>query len=883
MRRGLHPLLTSVRAWFATPGRERNRCYVPALEQLEGRNLLAATVIALDAAGTGFTTGGIGATENQFEFLATVNGRISILMHPEIERMHGELASGTPITVVDSETIFPTFGIPLASQLKSSQDALLQLDVVAGQTYQFYAAVPGLVGLTRYDYGGKVGPYRLYLSTETADFSATAPKMLELDSSGFGLQLGTLETPDDQDLFAFTATATGQAFVRVGGGDEQEFVIAVTRGQTYAVLVTGNGPYALTIHNFADDFPDDKVKNVKLNAQGFASRAGRINGGRVNSADDVDVFRFTAAKSGLMTLTLDDDWWRFTGDLSVSSDQPVAVTYDFTGPQNQFTEFPRVLQFQVEEGVQYTIQVSGTASGAQPRFFAGNPPEPGTFEDLSADYLLTFSMTEDDFADIPNQGHAIGLDAIIPEGVAGSQSGRIDTPGDQDRFKFTAAEDGYVIVALNAALGTELQGRLTTDAPAVDIALGPLSSTSTRTWIDADGKGVFTKVGNAALSRDHYVVIQVEAGQTYEFVVAADLGTIGDYTVALAAFSAATPQVNYSYSNSADDGLSFEIPAPGLSSPQVLLTIIIGLPGKPELPLGSSGGTNARLAVFSLPAAYPGAPTVTVPSGPATAAGNSLLTTLLTVAARDNAVSSSENVVAALGTNGLASSFLASLVVGVIAPGGGGGGGDAATPIGGAEFGDRSGKGVRVAGTVFEDLDGNGSRDAGEAGVAGETLVLESLRDGQYVVVETAVTDAQGAYTFANVPAGEYRVRRLAQPGSGAKLTTPASQPVKVTGDGKPTPLNFGKPARRGRTSLDHPEPALGGTAAQVTWHEEADIAPELEQVFKEWRDLDEPDASSSAWWLGVLPLATAVALMQGGATKPGPSLRSGRVPSGRA
>lgn len=807
---------------------------------------MAATVIQLDALGAGFATGETRPTENQFEFQATVTGRISILMHPEIERMHGELATGTPLTGFPPDGKFPTIGRPLVSQLKSSEDSLLQFDVEAGQTYQFYAAVPGQAGLTQFDYGGNLGPYRLYLFTETSDFSATTPHVIQLDSSGFGLQMGTLETPDDKDLFAFTASVTGQAFVRVGGGAEQEFVIDVTQGQTYGVLVSGDGPYVISIHAFADDFPDAAVATIALDAAGAGSLAGRINGGRVNSLDDIDVFRFTAPKTGIMTVTLADDWWRFTGQLSVSPVASEAVTYDFTGPQNRFTEFPRVLQFHVDEGVQYTVQVSGTASGAQPRFFAGNPPDAGTFEDLSANYVLSFSIVEDDFVDTLGQGHAINFDEVILQGVAGSQQGSIETPNDRDRFSFTAPDDGYVIVALNAALGTEMQGRLTSATPLADIILAGLASN--RTVIEANGKGVFTKVGNAALSRDHYVVIQVEKDQTYEFVVSADLETIGDYTVTLALYNAPVSQANYSYSSSADDGLSFEIPAPNLSSPQIKLRIIIGEPAKPELALSSSGSTNTRLVVFPLTSTNPGTTTttVTVPTGQATGT-NPLIASLLIVAARDNNVRSSDPaVVAALGAPEVSATLLASLLISTIGPANGG---DDMAPL--------------IGGTVFDDANGNGRQDAEEAGAAGEVVVLEALKGGQYVVVGTALTDAKGTYTFSEVPAGDYRVRRIAQAGSGPNLTTPVSYPIKITGDSKPRKFHFGKGNGRAKTLLPR--------APRVYLVEELPPTPEgaaqtLGRVFQDGDDgtsrrHEDLDDAPAEWWLGLLPLVPAAVL----------------------
>lgn len=80
-----------------------------------------------------------------------------------------------------------------------------------------------------------------------------------------------------------------------------------------------------------------------------------------------------------------------------------------------------------------------------------------------------------------------------------------------------------------------------------------------------------------------------------------------------------------------------------------------------------------------------------------------------------------------------------------------------------------------ITGTVFADLNGNGSQDPGESGIAGVTVYLDSLHNGQFSAFSdrSAVTDANGHYTIANLPVGSYTVREAAVPGS-VNLTTPA-------------------------------------------------------------------------------------------------------------
>ncbi len=66
---------------------------------------------------------------------------------------------------------------------------------------------------------------------------------------------------------------------------------------------------------------------------------------------------------------------------------------------------------------------------------------------------------------------------------------------------------------------------------------------------------------------------------------------------------------------------------------------------------------------------------------------------------------------------------------------------------------------ITLAGTVYEDIDLDNRRDAGETGLAGVTLALYEWNGSQYVATgKTAVTDAAGNYQFKDVLPGKYRV-----------------------------------------------------------------------------------------------------------------------------
>ena len=81
-----------------------------------------------------------------------------------------------------------------------------------------------------------------------------------------------------------------------------------------------------------------------------------------------------------------------------------------------------------------------------------------------------------------------------------------------------------------------------------------------------------------------------------------------------------------------------------------------------------------------------------------------------------------------------------------------------------------------LSGTVYADVNGNGLRDAGEPGLAGVTALLDS---GPGSATQTAVTAADGSYTFASVPAGPATVTVL--PAAGTSAVGATTSTVTVT------------------------------------------------------------------------------------------------------
>lgn len=67
-----------------------------------------------------------------------------------------------------------------------------------------------------------------------------------------------------------------------------------------------------------------------------------------------------------------------------------------------------------------------------------------------------------------------------------------------------------------------------------------------------------------------------------------------------------------------------------------------------------------------------------------------------------------------------------------------------------------------ISGTKFNDANGNGLLDSGEAGVAGVTIHLSS---GSGTALASTVTDASGAFSFSNLAAGSYALAEDLPPG----------------------------------------------------------------------------------------------------------------------
>ena len=133
-----------------------------------------------------------------------------------------------------------------------------------------------------------------------------------------------------------------------------------------------------------------------------------------------------------------------------------------------------------------------------------------------------------------------------------------------------------------------------------------------------------------------------------------------------------------------------------------------------------------------------------------------------------------------------------------------------------------------ICGFKYEDKNGNGMQDPGEALLPGWTMLL---LDAAGNVVATAVTDADGQYCFTGVPMGTYTVEEVNQPGWAQTQPSPGPYTVTLTPE-KPDDKGYAfgnRPAeepgqicgvkfqdKNGNGVQDAGEPGLGGWTIQM-------------------------------------------------------------------
>ena len=114
-----------------------------------------------------------------------------------------------------------------------------------------------------------------------------------------------------------------------------------------------------------------------------------------------------------------------------------------------------------------------------------------------------------------------------------------------------------------------------------------------------------------------------------------------------------------------------------------------------------------------------------------------------------------------------------------------------------------------ITGTKFLDTNGNGVRDAGEPGLAGITITRTAGLNDPADANLSVVTDAEGNFTFANVPFGNFTLRETVP--TGFTQTAPAA-PGTIS-----APINFANRTSSGNLFGNR---ALSGTISGVKFND---------------------------------------------------------------
>jgi hypothetical protein len=94
-----------------------------------------------------------------------------------------------------------------------------------------------------------------------------------------------------------------------------------------------------------------------------------------------------------------------------------------------------------------------------------------------------------------------------------------------------------------------------------------------------------------------------------------------------------------------------------------------------------------------------------------------------------------------------------------------------------------------ISGQKFNDLNGNGIKDAGEPGLQGWEIDLDYQNDG--TIDAKAFTDAAGNYSFVNLTNGNYKVSEVQKAGW-VQTAQPNPNPFQITGELTIANQNFG-------------------------------------------------------------------------------------------
>lgn len=447
-----------------------------------------ANEITLNVAGHGLA---LGSLEQQydtdlFSFVPTSSGSVSItlVVTPRYDGLFAVYNSAHNL-------------VGVTNSFASGHNETGSYTLTSGQTYFLVVS-----GWPFYD-----GAYSVLISDDHADAGNWSnASVIALNATADGSRTGSIESVNDTDLFKFTPSITGAATValNVSSGFDGWFEIYATdhtliarrnvaatggreslslqtvSGQTYFVLVGGwrnpSGSYSIQIDDdYADAGDWSRAVGITINSSLDGSRAGVIG-----TAWDTDLFTFTPASSGTLTITLDvgagfDGWF-----------QILAATHSLLRSQNlKAAGGDETYAFAVTAAQTYYILVGG-------------------WRVPNGDYTIRIS---DDRADAGDWASA--REIPINGSLDGLLYGTIESQGDTDLFRFTSPVSGNLNVTLDVGTGFDGWFEVYNAAHALLFrqSLWAAGGDETRTFAVATGQTYFILVGGWRVPSGDYRIL----------------------------------------------------------------------------------------------------------------------------------------------------------------------------------------------------------------------------------------------------------------------------------------------------------------------------------------------------------------------------------------
>lgn len=495
-------------------------------------NSFNGTPLAITSAdGNGQATGEIrdvvGQNPNDadlFTYIAPNRGQTFIRVTP----------TGANSTLRPVVTVFDATTGNIVAQTAAGPGQFAQVSIFPEQGDSFLIAVDGDVG--------SQGTYRVSVDgpgitddhASERNWRAATPLPL-VPFFGTATATGTIENPNDQDLFKFTSETYETAsvsvtsldptldpfvqvfevssdlddstmghhnFLRVAFNDDDDSssnslaTFPTSPGRTYYILVSGvnlgmdRGRYQVQVQvaptddhpNFTDFQSQGLATTIPLAFDGLSQTGTGNASGNIEKATDDDMFRFTAPANGEAKIVI---------NTPASSLIPKVNVYDANG---------NLLGSGMPSGDMAMVTISNLIQNQQ-YFIQVQPNDP--MADAEGEYTVSVMTTPvDDHADAGEFGTATLITLSSGNGL-GSSQGVIVPSTDTDLFRFTTLAAGATTI------------RVTTTGSSLSPTIRIFDSTFTEIFV-APGNGDIAQqaLGAGGAGETYYVLVEPKAGAT---------------------------------------------------------------------------------------------------------------------------------------------------------------------------------------------------------------------------------------------------------------------------------------------------------------------------------------------------------------------------------